>query len=755
MSSVKQIVLIVLMFSVVVFAQPPEIHWARMYDWEEHEKFNDIYTIPGDGYVLCGVISPDPGSNQNEDMLVMRIDDNGNEIWHNRFGTEDIIDRANSIIETDDETFMIAGLHNSGVGGLHVSADGDEIWLIRFADGSASAVIELKGGNYWICGGSNSRGYIVCFDIDGDVSWDESYGDEGRHTFSSMRETQGGVVLTGAFYVNADTCHAWAAKVDFDGELLWSRLYNFGNRWEYLTSLVSAQEDGFVAVGASGQQTLDRDNDILVIKFNGDGDLVWSRTFNPQPENMSTSGSCIERLDDGGFIVVGTKKGNSLTSYRKPYGLRLRSNGIERWNAVYDIDEAEGFGSTENSFRSVVRGNDNSIIAAGTVNYEENIVNEDEGQNGYIMKLEYDQLAPSFIYYLPGDTVFSVLQGDTVDFVARATDWQEDALTFLWIMDGDTVSEDTSASIEFDSVGVWDVRCEVSDGEFTVSVTWHVTVTEFYISDFTPDSLDLVIRRNTSVDFSLAVRQLVDEEIEYQWTLTDREGLNHEIGETDSASVLFDLKGEYIVEGLAGRDAFADSVAWTIDVRSVLWWWWPEELALSVPADTSFDFGIVPFNEDSDSLTFQWWLNNEQLEVDTTADSVMIDFPELGLQTVMSIVQDGIELDTVIWEINVFDPNSAVDSDIKPLPDCVSLSEPYPNPFNSVTRINYSIPEAAHVKLLVYDLSGREVAVLIDREQVSGRYTAVFDASHLPTGLYFARLNAGGEVRTKKVVLVR
>jgi hypothetical protein len=113
------------------------------------------------------------------------------------------------------------------------------------------------------------------------------------------------------------------------------------------------------------------------------------------------------------------------------------------------------------------------------------------------------------------------------------------------------------------------------------------------------------------------------------------------------------------------------------------------------------------------------------------------------------------EADTVIWEINVFDPDNAIDNREMLLPDCVSLSETYPNPFNATTKIAYTVPEAGYVNLSVYDLSGRETAVFVNGELTAGRYVSTFDASQLPTGLYFIRLNAGSEVMTRKVVLVR
>ncbi len=83
------------------------------------------------------------------------------------------------------------------------------------------------------------------------------------------------------------------------------------------------------------------------------------------------------------------------------------------------------------------------------------------------------------------------------------------------------------------------------------------------------------------------------------------------------------------------------------------------------------------------------------------------------------------------------------------------LEAPHPNPFNPVTTIRYGLAEEGPVRLLVYDLLGREVAVLTDGLQKSGHHTVRFEASHLSSGLYFVVLDAGGKRFTKSVLLMK
>ena len=84
-----------------------------------------------------------------------------------------------------------------------------------------------------------------------------------------------------------------------------------------------------------------------------------------------------------------------------------------------------------------------------------------------------------------------------------------------------------------------------------------------------------------------------------------------------------------------------------------------------------------------------------------------------------------------------------------------TLEQNYPNPFNPSTNIKYSVPENGFVKLSVYNLVGKEVKVLVNGQVNAGFYEIGFDATTLPSGIYFYRIQAGSFVETKKMVLLK
>ena len=89
------------------------------------------------------------------------------------------------------------------------------------------------------------------------------------------------------------------------------------------------------------------------------------------------------------------------------------------------------------------------------------------------------------------------------------------------------------------------------------------------------------------------------------------------------------------------------------------------------------------------------------------------------------------------------------------LPKIYSLAQNYPNPFNPSTLINYSLPKAGNVELKVYDVLGREVAVLVNEFKQVGNYSVQFNANNFASGVYFYKLKAGDFVSTKKMLLVK
>ncbi len=105
----------------------------------------------------------------------------------------------------------------------------------------------------------------------------------------------------------------------------------------------------------------------------------------------------------------------------------------------------------------------------------------------------------------------------------------------------------------------------------------------------------------------------------------------------------------------------------------------------------------------------------------------------------------------------IYNGNSKISQQtaVNTTPTTYSLGQNYPNPFNPTTDIEYSIPKNANVTLKVYDMLGKEVATLVNKQQDAGTYIATWNASKFSSGVYFYRLTAGSFVQTKRMSLTK
>lgn len=91
----------------------------------------------------------------------------------------------------------------------------------------------------------------------------------------------------------------------------------------------------------------------------------------------------------------------------------------------------------------------------------------------------------------------------------------------------------------------------------------------------------------------------------------------------------------------------------------------------------------------------------------------------------------------------------------KPIVNEYSLMQNYPNPFNSITKIQLQVASYKFVKLVVFDITGKEVAVLINKELQAGTYEVRFDAKHLSSGIYFYKLTSGEFSEMRKMIYLK
>ncbi len=119
-------------------------------------------------------------------------------------------------------------------------------------------------------------------------------------------------------------------------------------------------------------------------------------------------------------------------------------------------------------------------------------------------------------------------------------------------------------------------------------------------------------------------------------------------------------------------------------------------------------------------------------------------------------VQDGQGGETIDSVQVIVDAPSAIDEPFAgQIPKELVLLQNFPNPFNPTTRIRFGLPQAAHVKIAVYNVLGQQLTSLVDAEQTAGYHVVEFDAGNLASGIYFYTLQTDGYSKIMKMVLMK
>ncbi len=130
--------------------------------------------------------------------------------------------------------------------------------------------------------------------------------------------------------------------------------------------------------------------------------------------------------------------------------------------------------------------------------------------------------------------------------------------------------------------------------------------------------------------------------------------------------------------------------------------------------------------------------------------------PPTWQATVYLVRSDGTARPALFWLAQyVKDNPTGVEEMVSGLPLNYRLEQNFPNPFNPVTTIRYSVSKTSNVSLKVFDILGREVQTLVNTMQAPGQYTVTLNAQGLGSGVYFYRLNTGNFIETKKLMLLK
>lgn len=267
------------------------------------------------GYMVVGSTSAF-GSGQS-DVYLTKISKAGTVSWQQAIGGAGV-DKGNSVIQTPDSGFAIAGYSNSaGTGGYDVylartDKDGILLWEKYYGGidwDFGNSIIQTTAGNFVICGNTYSYGqgngdvYLLKTDSAGTLLWDSAYGGTMEDIGNSVCPT------TDGGYFTAGTTRSFGQgsediyllKSDSTGNLKWSKTY--GGTGKETTGECKLTSDGrFIVVGSTNSFSALTKHENWLMKINSIGDTLWTRRDNASYNRIPTS---VSQTMDGGYIFTG------------------------------------------------------------------------------------------------------------------------------------------------------------------------------------------------------------------------------------------------------------------------------------------------------------------------------------------------------------------------------------------------------------------------------------------------------------------
>lgn len=334
--------------------------WTRTIGGTRDDQGQMVKVTADGGYVVAG-FTHSVGAGEN-DFYLLRVGSSGNLLWDTTYGfARD--EQAYGIAVTGDGGYALCGFTNSIGAGIEdvylvrTDADGDTVFTRTYGGTTGDAGYDLAvlpDSGFVICGIKGSDVYLIRTDKDGDTLWIRAFGGTGNDFANSLTPTHdGGFVVCGATNsFGSGLSDVYLLKVDGSGNLLWSKTFG-GTKNDWGASVVQAPDDGLIVCGYTesfGHGAFD----CYLIKTDADGDTVWTRTFGG---GKNESGYSVVALPDGSIAAAGFTDSwghGGLDLYL----IKAGPDGDEIWSAVYG-------GPADDVAYSLVQTDDGGYIAVG------------------------------------------------------------------------------------------------------------------------------------------------------------------------------------------------------------------------------------------------------------------------------------------------------------------------------------------------------------------------------------------------------
>lgn len=350
-----------------IIKSEPSLDFVVTYGGSSNEVANSVTKTFDGGYAIAGFTMSNDGdlsekSSSDADFLILKYNQNDELLWSKIYGGSDD-DRADKIIETNDNGFIVLGYTKSSDGNVTTGNGDRDIWVLKL-------------------------------NANGELLWEKTFGYNGRDIGTSVTTTiDNGLLICGELDVTASNGegntnaknqqrHAggdfWAIKLNNNGELEWSRYFG-GNFTDTPHSVIQNENGEYILAGTSDSNDVDISNnkgtyDFWVVKIDADGNLIWEKNFGGSEIDEARD---IIKTNDNNYLIVGDTRSTDTD-------VSVNNGGADIWLIKIDTDgnllSEKTFGGTNfDAARSLKTNNLDYLVAGSSRSNNGNFVNK--GQN--------------------------------------------------------------------------------------------------------------------------------------------------------------------------------------------------------------------------------------------------------------------------------------------------------------------------------------------------------------------------------------
>ncbi len=518
--------------------------------------------------------------------------------------------------------------------------------------------------------------------------------------------------------------------VNSQTNLDWAKDYKYSNISNDAPTVMKLDRHGSIYV--LGNSNLENSGYFSLLKYNSAGNLLWSKNYGmPVTEGLVSATSMV--IDTGGSIYIAGEYNSKLLT------LKYNSDGILIWSRYYS---EQGNDSNLTGGRIII-SRSGSLIVSSTI-----------GSDGKIIILKYDvsgnliwakklnQFSRNYYgayrlaedlnsnIYVAGKTAATI---NTTDYLLIKLDYEGNYLWSKRQISGDYPGPSPKMVVYNNMIYIGGNYLNAysqkflklvkynSNGEIVWEITDSGTIldeneTKDIIVDASSNVYITGINRNNGSGID-CVTLKYNESGDLLWKKTYDSGINNsEFGD----KITLDIEGNVYVGGSSINSVINGN----------------DYLILKYDNNGNFKWKQI-YNGSGNSTDYL-----RDIAVDVNGSVYITGWTSSGFSSFTTLkYSQVIGIDPVSSEI----------------PSQFSLSQNYPNPFNPATKIKFAIPfgYSSQTILSVYDILGREVAVLVNEQLRPGKYEVDWDASAFPSGVYFYKLVLSDIKETKKMVLVK